>query len=255
LILHGIYGRGGNWRGFARRLVAQLPDWGFGLVDLRMHGKSQGVPGPHTLASCADDVLELIRSRAAEGRETACMLGHSFGGKVALALRERQPLRTWVLDASPAPRPELAQGSQGSTVLAVLELLEQAPAHFAERADFVAHVEAAGFPTALAQWLAMNLEARNGGYGLGIDPAAMRELLEDYYRVDLWDSVERIETPLRFAMATRGSSIAEADQRRLRELAERCDHLRTVSIESGHWMHVDAPEALAAAVVRDLREA
>src|SRR5438045_3613951 len=43
LFLHGIFGTGGNWRTIARRWVALRPTWGAVLVDLRMHGRSQGL--------------------------------------------------------------------------------------------------------------------------------------------------------------------------------------------------------------------
>ena len=56
LVLHGILGSGVNWRTFAKRLVTARPEWGAVLVDLRMHGESQGAPPPHTLASAAVDV-------------------------------------------------------------------------------------------------------------------------------------------------------------------------------------------------------
>jgi esterase len=56
-ILHGSFGAGRNWATVVRRLVAARKDWGAVLVDLRLHGASQGFPPPHTLAACADDAL------------------------------------------------------------------------------------------------------------------------------------------------------------------------------------------------------
>jgi len=59
LVLHGILGSGGNWRSFARRVAEACPSWGFVLVDLRMHGLSQGAPPPHTVESAARDLVRL----------------------------------------------------------------------------------------------------------------------------------------------------------------------------------------------------
>src|SRR5437879_732681 len=85
LFLHGIFGRGGNWRTIAQRWVTAHPRWGAALVDLRMHGRSTGIRGPHTVAAAARD-LRALEERLAGG--VRGVLGHSFGGKVALAYLE-----------------------------------------------------------------------------------------------------------------------------------------------------------------------
>ncbi len=59
LVLHGILGSGANWRSFAKSVVVARPAWGIALVDLRMHGQSQGAPPPHTVASAAADLMGL----------------------------------------------------------------------------------------------------------------------------------------------------------------------------------------------------
>src|ERR1700679_538748 len=100
LVLHGILGSGANFRSFARRLAAARPDWGFVLVDLRMHGQSQEAPPPHTLAAAAED---LVRLGVELALPIAGVMGHSFGGKVALAYTGAAPReleQVWVLDAS-----------------------------------------------------------------------------------------------------------------------------------------------------------
>src|SRR5689334_12030746 len=76
LMLHGILGSGGNLRTLARRLVERAPGWGFLLVDLRMHGQSQGAPPPHTIAATAEDLMRLT---AQLGLPIGGVLGHSFG--------------------------------------------------------------------------------------------------------------------------------------------------------------------------------
>src|SRR5690606_11379756 len=81
VFLHGILGQGNNWRGIARQLVKARPAWGALLVDLRAHGDSRQLPPPDSLAAAADDVARLARTLP-----VSAVLGHSFGGKVAVAL-------------------------------------------------------------------------------------------------------------------------------------------------------------------------
>src|SRR5687767_12064792 len=80
MFLHGILGSGANWRSFAKGLLAACPGWGAVLVDLRMHGSSQGFAPPHTVAAAAADLASLGLPGP-----LGAVVAHSFGGKVALA--------------------------------------------------------------------------------------------------------------------------------------------------------------------------
>ena len=111
VFLHGILGSGANWRSFARRWVQGRKGWGAVLVDLRDHGDSRGLPGPHTVAAAGADLVALAEAvTQARGGRVAAVLGHSFGGKVAIAAAEQ--LRAagheldelWIIDAPPGPR-------------------------------------------------------------------------------------------------------------------------------------------------------
>ncbi|KAL0314066.1 UNVERIFIED_CONTAM: protein ABHD11 [Sesamum angustifolium] len=106
VLLHGILGSRKNWGTFARRLAKEFPKWQFLLVDLRCHGDSASLKkrGPHTVASAALDVLKLLGQLKLTPR---VVVGHSFGGKVALSMVDQvakplaRPVRVWVLDSTP----------------------------------------------------------------------------------------------------------------------------------------------------------
>lgn len=234
VITHGIYGAGSNWRGIARKLVERRLEWGVVLVDLRLHGRSDaGVP-PHTVAACADDLAALI----VELGGVRALAGHSFGGKTALATRDRVALeQTWVLDASPSARPG-AMTDPANTVLAVLDLMARMPPAWPTRDAFVAHVIAAGFDQGLAQWLGMNVVAAGDAMVNRLDVAALRSLLADYYELDLWASVEAARGTLHVVAATRGNTVSAGDLARLRTMPP---HVHVHEIAAGHWLHIEAP--------------
>lgn len=106
VLLHGILGCRKNWGTFARRLAKEFPKWQFLLVDLRCHGDSASLKkrGAHSVASAALDVLKLLGQMRLTPR---VVVGHSFGGKVALSMVDQvakplaRPVRVWVLDATP----------------------------------------------------------------------------------------------------------------------------------------------------------
>ena len=258
LMTHGIFGSGGNWRSIARKLVERRPGWGAVLVDLRAHGRSEVGDPPHTLVSCAEDLRELDRVLAEQGRPVRAAVGHSFGGKVVLALRALTAhgvttvrpadlLQTWVLDASPSARPEALAADADNTVRRVLEILEQLPAQHASREAFVDAVVGTGQTVGLAQWLAMNLEPAGAAYQLRLDLPVIRQLLTDYYHRDLWNAVEDAAMPgeLHVVYAGRSAALSHADRERLAAHFQKTG-LTSVHLiaDAGHWMHIDAPEAV-----------
>ncbi len=135
-ILHGILGSGRNWRSFARRLVRRRPDCRLILADLRGHGDSPSGAPPHTLQACVDDLENLAGICGAP----EVVIGHSFGGKVALAWAQRDRVgirQAWALDAAPGPLRSRADAHEVSRVIAALR---QVPIPLARRGDELARV-------------------------------------------------------------------------------------------------------------------
>lgn len=248
LVLHGIYGSGANWRTFAGKLAERRPGWGLVLVDLRMHGRSQDAPPPHTVAAAAADLGALTEHLAAQGKAVHAVCGHSFGGKVALVFRAGpagQALRhTWVLDASPGALPGPLD-DQSDLVARVLRLLFALPPRFDSRAAFVAHVTGQGFAPMLAQWLAMSLEQTGDGYAMRLDPAAMEALLRDFRAVDAWPALAAGPGVAHVVIAGASTVIGAGDRARLDALRASGAAVTVDEIpDAGHWLHVDALDAL-----------
>jgi esterase len=243
LILPGIYGTGRNWGTIAKRLVEVRPEWGVLLVDLRLHGGSTGFPPPHTLAAAADDVDRLVDHL---DFHAAAVLGHSFGGKVALlyARRHGDELRqVWVMDSTPA-----AREPEGSA-WRMIEVIRTLPEEFDSRQDAIAALEREGrYPTALAQWMAMNLELHDGRYRWRLDIDGVEEMLRDFFRTELWDVVD--EPPgaveLHFVKATRSDTMDELSESRVAQASRASSRIHLHYVDAGHWLNADNPDALVA---------
>lgn len=255
LFLHGILGSGANWRTFAKRVVAARPSWGAALVDLRMHGNSQSLPPPHTVAACAEDLFALHPLLDAPVR---AVVGHSFGGKVALAYSALRAELASPLDlvVSVDSNPGLREDASGSTQIhAVISALESLPPLVASRDAFTLHMRERGLSDALVAWLMMNLRPVDGGFAVRLDLAAIRAMLADYFSRDDWALVEQ-PSDTRISMVVGGQSPAFSQSERERIAKARAANPARVGLDviaqSGHWVHVDAPDALFEIVVREL---
>jgi pimeloyl-ACP methyl ester carboxylesterase len=248
LFLPGIYGAGRNWASVARRVVKDRPEWGAALVDLRQHGASQGFPPPHTLAAAAADLEELVVERKLAA---GAVIGHSFGGKVALIYAQMRPEdleQVWVVDSTPDA------GNPRGSAWEMLRVLRTVPESFAERGEGVAALEAAGLERPLAQWMATNLEADDGRWVWRLDPDEMEELLRDFFRTDAWSVVE--DPPdgvdIHFVKAEASSVLSEAACERIEAAGEGSGRVFLHRVSGGHWLNADNPDALVQLLVASL---
>lgn len=255
-VLHGVLGAGNNFRSFMLRLSRERPDWRFVLVDLRHHGKSVGAEPPNTLAACVQDLLELS---GALGTVPEVVLGHSFGGKVALAYGRHltcvesiphEPARAalqqiWTLDSDPGTQ----EPSPDHEVLRVLRALRASGGPFGTRESSVRELtDQQGLSPGLAQWLATNLERRGEELVWRFDLDAIEELLEDYFRDDLWPYLETARgTPEHHLLvAGRSDRWTGSMRERVRGLPPSTSVRLHELPKAGHWVHVDNPDGLLA---------
>jgi esterase len=248
LVLHGIYGSGRNWATIARQLVQRRPEWGALLVDLRMHGGSQGFQPPHTLAAAAADVDALVEHL---DFHAAAVLGHSFGGKVALVYTDHhaEELRqAWVVDST------LEVRTPTGSAWRMIEAVRALPTEFPSRKEAIAGLEAQGYDTGLAQWMAMNLEPVDGVYRWRLDFDGVEQMLRDYFHTDVWEVVESPPqgVEVHVVKATESDAITEEDAARI-EAATRAGGRTTLHrLEGGHWINTDNPEAVLELLVERL---
>lgn len=236
-VLHGIYGAGRNWASVARAVVEARPEWGVVLVDLRQHGESMGFEAPHTVERAATD-LDAVDVPGG----VRVVMGHSFGGKVAL-LRGRTDEaveQVWVVDSTPAAR------EPDGSAWGMLRVLRRMPPSFQERGEAVSALEAEGVSHPIALWMTTNLDFRDGEYVWRIDFDDMEELLRDFFVTDLWDMVEepREGLELHFIRAAESSVLGLEQASRIRDAGQRNGRVFVHDVQGGHWLNADNPDAV-----------
>jgi len=250
-VLHGVYGAGRNWSSVARRFARERPGWGAVLVDLRLHGDSSGFEPPHTLARCAADVAALERRLELPAD---AVLGHSFGGKVALLHAQAAaapPSSVWVVDSTPASR------APDGSAWQMLEVLRRHPGPFTDRAEGIAAVESGGFTRPVAQWMSTNLVDDPHGDGLAwrIQVDDMEALLRDFFATDAWPTVERPPDGSEIhVVKARESNVLddEACERILSAGRATGGRVHLHHVDGGHWVNADDPEGLQRLLLRHL---
>lgn len=231
LVLHGMYGQGRNWASVANALVQMRPDWEVVLADLREHGRSRGFPPPHSVESAAQDVAAL---GAAIGGLVA-ILGHSFGGKVALAAAAHIPCeQAWVADCDPGAR---APAGDAWEMLGILRAL---PREWPARERFVTALLEQGLEPGVAGWMATNLERQRGAFHLTLDAGSLEALLRDYFASDLWSRVEALGARAHAIRATRSRVLTPDVVQRFHAAGAALHEL-----DAGHWLNAEAPGAVA----------
>ncbi|KAE9612857.1 putative palmitoyl-CoA hydrolase [Lupinus albus] len=261
VFLHGILGCRKNWGTFARRLAQEFPTWQFLLVDMRCHGDSASIKkrGPHTVQSAALDVLKLVRELRITPR---VLVGHSFGGKVALSMVDQaakplaRPVKVWSLDATPG---KVRAGGDGEDHPAeLISFLSTLPKEVSSKRDVVKALIDQGFSNDVAQWVVTNLrstssvDSKLSSFRWVFDLTGIAEMYRSYEGTNLWKIVEDVPSGVHVNFLKAERSLhrwALEDLQRIHaaeELAaeEGAGVKMHVLEDAGHWIHADNPDGL-----------
>ena len=226
-LLHGLFGRAQNFGALARRLSVTHR---VVSLDLRNHGASPRVPGMR-YADMAGDVLHTLDRLAAL---PCAMLGHSMGGKVAMALALSAPeavTRLVVADIAPVA---YRHGNAG--VAASLLSLGLTPGLDRRTAD---KALAAAVPdSAIRGFLLQNLDFCSApAWKIGLS-----EITSGIADIEGWPaelSDARVDLPARFIAGERSDYVA-ADG--LLAIAAAFPRALVITLAgAGHWVHADQP--------------
>ena len=236
LVVHGLFGSGRNWGAIAKRLA----QGGREVIcpDMRNHGASPW-SAAHGYADLAGDLAELI---AAEAGGTADVLGHSMGGKAAMALALLHPgrvRRLIVADIAPVAYGHAAAQLANIAAMRALDL-----AGVANRAEAGRRLEPAIADPALRAFLLQSLETGAGGARWRLN---LEVLAAEMDAIVGWPEVGgRFDGPVLFLSGALSRYVLS--EHRAAILA-RFPAARFVRIAgAGHWLHADRPEAFISTV-------
>lgn len=231
IMLHGLYGSGSNWRSVAKPFA---DNYRIILPDLRNHGRSPHHPDMD-YRSIARDVIALLERHAIG---SAAVVGHSMGGKVAMALALMAPERVshlMVLDIAPVI---YAHKSEQSSVIEALQALDLSRIQSRDDAD---EALADAIPKPLVrQFLLTNLQRSGDDWTWRIPLAQLSDALPSLLD---WPS-ELTGSWLGPAYFVYGGASDYVQASSRPAIDARFPGARYHCLEGvGHWVHAQAPAA------------
>lgn len=234
LILHGLLGANGNWHTLSRTAFREVAT--VYAVDQRNHGRS-----PHVdridYPSMAADVNDFVGQHQLARTH---LLGHSMGGKTAMKTALTYPEvvdRLIVVDMAPR-----AYSPRHTDLLDALARID--PTDYEDRDEIDAALAADVPSWDIRQFLLKNLDYDGDQYRWKMNLDAIRRHYDDINAAVRGD--QPFEGPALFVRGERSNYVTEEDLPSIRELFPSAE---IVTMDgAGHWVHVDAPEALAEVV-------
>jgi esterase len=233
IILHGLFGCWNNWYPIAKALSKRF---GVFVVDQRNHGRSF-----HSSRFDYDDLAaDVGRFMETQELSRASLLGHSMGGKTALRFAAMFPERVARLVIV-----DVAHKAQAPCYAAAIEALWELDLGSLERLKQAEECLRPQIPEiGLRLFLLKNLEpAQAGGFRWKVNLEAIRchyEALCGPVAVSLFMK------PCLFIRGGDSDFVRDTDWPEVKRLFPRAE-LMTIG-GAGHWVHVDAKEAVLRAI-------
>ncbi len=219
---------GGSSRAWTEVFEKLVKDYHCVAPDLRGFGSSGDLPEDFSVKDYADDVECLIRVLTIENY---ILIGHSMGGKLALAVAARKPknLQSLILLAPSPPSPEPIKESKREKLLA---------SHGNARVAAETVCQAAGGK------LAGEVFERSINDNLRTSETAWRWWLETGSREDISADIGQINVPV--LVAAGETDEAMTPELLEREIVRRVENARLIVIlETKHLLPLEVPEKIA----------
>ncbi len=237
VILHGLLGSSRNWAGLLKTLGKDLACH---ALDLRNHGQS-----PHAASMDYGELVADVRAYLDKaGLERVALVGHSLGGKVAMALACASPERvSHLLVVDIAPKPYPPRWEKEFAAMRALPVAEMK-----SRAEAEAALEPAVSDWAFRKFLLTNLGRREGGgfewtVNLPLLEASLPALFEHPLAAE-----DHYAGPTLFLRGEHSRFVRDEDVARIEA------HFPQATLETiagaGHNVHFDQPAAFEKALRR-----
>lgn len=236
IIIHGLFGAAKNWNAIAKQLSRRYRVL---TLDLRNHGDS---PWTDTMSypEMAQDILDFMDQR---GLQTAPIVGHSMGGKVAMTAALLAPERVEKLiiaDIAPVVYP---RGTFKSFVAAMKALPLESVSRRSQLDGFLA--ETIDSP-AIRAFLLGNIANGNDGLRWQLNLDTLGREMGTIGGVPTIDPAACYEGPTLFINGGKSDYVQPSHHQLIKKLFPAVT-FQTLE-GAGHWLHAEKPHEFMQAV-------
>ncbi|MFA0084333.1 alpha/beta fold hydrolase [Vibrio sp. 10N.261.51.F12] len=231
VLIHGLFGDLNNLGVLARDLKQ---DFDVISIDLRNHGSSFH-SDIHDYRSMAQDVSHLLTTLSIE---SPIVIGHSMGGKVAMAVSEHYPIaKLVVLDMSPV---KYTSRRHDNVIAGLDEVLKHPPSSRSEAMALLAqHVEMEG----VRQFLGKSLFKRGDHLTWRFN---VESLKSNYLDILDWIPITKTNVPILFIKGGDSDYLTAEHQPLIQ--AQFAHPKAHVIANTGHWLHAEKPTEVLRAI-------
>ena len=232
LIVHGLFGSARNWGVIAKNLAKTRHVI---TVDMRNHGHSPRFDS-QSYPDMATDLAEVIASAGGQ----ADVMGHSMGGKAAMALALMQPQRVRrliVVDIAP-----VAYGHTQNHLIDAMEGLDLT--RLQSRRDADKALSARINDAALRAFLLQSLDIRATPPGWRLNLETLRRFMPEI--VGFPEIEGRFDGPALFVTGATSDYVRPAYHDRINHLFPNAEYREIAG--AGHWIHAEQPRAFLSVV-------
>jgi esterase len=241
VILHGLYGSSDNWYTIGRALADRYEVF---IPDQRNHGNSPHHPS-HDYNVMSDDLNEFFIQH---NLNRAVILGHSMGGKTALAFGFKYPEKVEkmiVVDISPfgydeTSAPEVISHEQ---IMRSLMMLEPETLTGRQEADDRLRKQIPSEP--VRQFLLKNLKRNSGGqfYWTMNLPVLQTHLADIYATILPSENANPTDLPVFPLLFIKGKNSGYLKKEEYDNIRHFFPHAELAEIAgAGHWVHAEQPD-------------
>ncbi|GAA6059669.1 hypothetical protein JCM10212_000056 [Sporobolomyces blumeae] len=247
VVLHGLYGSKQNWRSLAKGMAAKLGREVFTL-DLRNHGHS-----PHVRECAYDDLAGDVKAFIEQEQklDDCVVVGHSMGGKVAMALALGgcdALSKLVVVDIAPGVgkiSPEF------QAYLDAMKEIDAAKVHSRKEADSI--LSKTEPDLGVRQFLLTNLDraAPSDPYKFRLPLDFLHNAIGEMGAFPYAPGEKIYDRPSLFLKGSRSKYI---NKRNIPVISQFFPNSRIETLEAGHWVHAEKPKEFVELLDGFLRE-
>jgi esterase len=241
VILHGLYGSSDNWYTIGRALADQYEVF---IPDQRNHGNSPHHPD-HDYPAMSDDLNDFFIHHSLD---RAVILGHSMGGKTALAFGFKYPEKVEkmiVVDISPFGYNETSAPEVISHEKIMRSLMALQPETLKSRQDADNRLQKHISSEPVRQFLLKNLKRNSEGifyWSMNL-PVLQQHLTDIYASIMRSEQIRPEDIPVFPLLFIKGKNSGYLGKEEFDDIRHLFPHAELAEIAgAGHWVHAEQPD-------------